>query len=281
LLKDWGLLEETDHGRLRTTFPVLGDKATVAIRGAMKETALAIVPQIRDDVTSLSKQLQPMQVSSAYTILFTYVLDQLVWDVLERKRAVRELVLTPDHPFWDGVLWAFKPRPLSLGTNSIANQGTTLKMMWAPEARSAMGPLVSDRKNFRAMFMQLSTQNRVVDPQLKAIFGSYGILDPDGLFKPPVIVEDAGNALYTISHSLAERVGAEVLQRMDRVRVKRAASLRSEEQALVIGYHELMWELLDALEKEGLVRRPRLLSDPKNAEHHEVADLLVMIRRTP
>jgi len=45
-----------------------------------------------------------------------------------------------------------------------------------------------------------------------------------------------------------------------------------------ISYHELMWDLLDDLEKQGIIRKPIAFADPKKAQAKDIADLVFIVR---
>lgn len=42
----------------------------------------------------------------------------------------------------------------------------------------------------------------------------------------------------------------------------REYAFNSDEESLVIFYHELMWELLDYFEEEGIIKKPIAFSNP-------------------
>jgi hypothetical protein len=53
---------------------------------------------------------------------------------------------------------------------------------------------------------------------------------------------------------------------------------RDAKQALVVAYHEMMWDLMDRLEAEGLVRKPVAFADPGHAQSSDIADLVFIVR---
>lgn len=51
--------------------------------------------------------------------------------------------------------------------------------------------------------------------------------------------------------------------------------------ALVIAYHEFMWELLAYLEQTGVVRPPAILSAKTHADPRQVHDLVFVVVEQP
>jgi hypothetical protein len=47
---------------------------------------------------------------------------------------------------------------------------------------------------------------------------------------------------------------------------------------LVIACHEVMWDLMDAWERRGVVSKPRILADPASAAPADVGDLVFVVR---
>ncbi|MBN2360734.1 MAG: hypothetical protein JXR83_14870, partial [Deltaproteobacteria bacterium] len=109
LLIDWGLIEERG-GRLATAFPILQPGQTRALRAAMQRQAISIADQTREDVARLRARLrQAGRERNTFTVLFSYVLDDLVWQRFAAAGALGPRELTLKHPLWDGVLWASYP----------------------------------------------------------------------------------------------------------------------------------------------------------------------------
>ncbi len=80
---------------------MLSRSETEALRADMGQVARASAPELRAAVAALQRQLHAIgRDRSAFTIVFSYVLDGLVWRELERAELpVPFAPLTPEHPF--------------------------------------------------------------------------------------------------------------------------------------------------------------------------------------
>ncbi|NIQ06539.1 MAG: hypothetical protein GWO20_12670, partial [Candidatus Korarchaeota archaeon] len=105
LLKTWRVLHE-DNDILKTSFPILGTNETTQLRDHSVAAVPAISQQLRPDILRFIAVLDSIgRADNAYTILFSYVLDDLVWDRFEEKGLLRKREITTKMPFWAGVIW--------------------------------------------------------------------------------------------------------------------------------------------------------------------------------
>ncbi|MBU1627548.1 hypothetical protein KKB18_09290 [bacterium] len=110
---------------------------------------------------------------------------------------------------------------------------------------------------------------------------SYNICDSNGNLKIPYIKEDTQNELYSMSKELAEKVAKEVLSWNDDLEMLRMRyELKSKNEVIVVMYHEIMWDLLDYLEAEGIIKKPKIFADPEKADMKDVADVMMIVKET-
>ena len=44
-------------------------------------------------------------------------------------------------------------------------------------------------------------------------------------------------------------------------------------------YHELMWDLMDHMESNGVIKKPIVFSEPEKAKQSDIADLVFIVRK--
>lgn len=281
LLSHFRLLRQEGRS-YRTAFPLLDEGKTARLREQMKSAAVAAAPRLKEQVRALKKTLRDVgREGNTYTILFSYVLDGMVWDrFAEKGHPTRG---DGDDPLWSGVFWMLcPPRGFRSGTNSLSKGNTTFKLHWSDAARQQLRPFLSNWGMTRRMALEIIERGRVTSPDLLKAFAPYGIFDRSGRSLLPMIEERSGNPLFAASAKLSQRVAELFLQQIDLDRLAREHSLPDKRHALVIGYHEWMWELVDRTEREGLVRRPALFQpepkDPRKARPEPVGELMFLVR---
>ena len=142
LIKDWRLLRERNKV-LKTTFPVFKIDKTKHLRNLMKESAIILGGNLEKDIISLKKELLLIgREKNIYTILFSYILNGLVWDGFKEKDVLSEREITIEKPFWNGVIWAvYPPRNFTCGTNTISDKGVKFIVNWSEVAIKRCSPL--------------------------------------------------------------------------------------------------------------------------------------------
>jgi hypothetical protein len=279
LLRTWRLLKQS-HDTLRTAFPILGPDDTRRLRDRTRAAALALAPRIVPEIRGLRKELHEIgREKNAYSIIFSYVLDGLVWGEFERRHALDPREVTVEEPLWAGEVWAlYPPRPFFPGTNTISEDGIALKVTWTDEALPRMRPFVSDFPTLGRLFEDYKSRDRVEDAHAREVFGPYDLFDASGRLTVPIIVEDSSNALYRAATAVARATAAEAPALLDLGDLASTFDLRDERQALIVAYHELMWDLLDGLEAQGLVRKPAAFATPGQANPADIAALVFVVR---
>jgi len=279
LLKAFLLLKERDD-TLKTTFPILDAEETRRLRQRVQDAAPFLAERLESDVRAFVQQLHAIgREGNAYTILFSYVIDGLVWDEVEKRSLVNVREITLASPFWAGELWAlYPPRAFAPGTNSISEEGVSLKVSWTEAAIPHMRPFVTDIPALIQMFDDYRMAGRVTHDRAKEVFGPFGLLDAEGRFTIPVIVEEDSNPLYQLANTMAGTVAGVAPERLPLKAIVEEFVFRDADQAFVVAYHELMWELMDRLEAGGLVRKPVAFAEPDRAQSTDIADLVFIVR---
>lgn len=279
LLETWRLLDERDD-TLTARFPILFRHETETLREATRGAATALTGRLTPHVRALLRQLNDVgREDNAYAILFSYVLDGLVWDEFEARGLIAPRGLTVEAPLWSGEVWAlYPPRPTAPGTNTISDQGVALKVMWTEEIIPVMRPFVADIPTLATLFDEYRTLGRIENARARKVFAPFDLFDETGRLTVPVIVEDPSDSLYHLARQIAQAIAADAPGALNLPRLASTLSLRDEQRALVVAYHELMWDILDRLDTEGIVRKPLAVRQPARARPADIAALVFVVR---
>ena len=242
LLKTWRILKE-DKKILKTGFPILAAKRTQRLRAYTKTVAPKIGRLIEPKISELVTNLKSIhRESNTYSIVFSYVLDGLVWKNLERKKILDERNITAESPFWNGEVWALYPsRKFSMGNNNISDKGVTMKVNWTRKAIPKMMPFVADFKNLLKMFDNYIEMEEVRDEEAKKVFAPFNLFDKNGKMTIPIIIETSNNSIYKSSRQISELVVREIPNLLNLETITKEFGFRDNKQTLIIVYHELMW----------------------------------------
>ena len=274
------VLDEED-GELRTAIPLLDTDETAELRAETAAIAEEIAPQSAPGVEMLLNHLRAIgREGNAYSILFSYVIDGLVWDRFEERGRILVREITAERPFWSGEVWGVSPprTDTASGTNSISDSGVALKVNWSEPAIPLMGELMFDWGAQGAIVETLVAESRVVPNEVREKLARFDLVSEDGRLTIPVIDEQPGNILYEAATALADQIADSALERLAPANLVSRFGFRSHSQALVVAYHELMWDLMEQWEASGLIQVPIALEGSAEARPPDVAALVFAVR---
>ena len=279
LLEAWRLILRNGD-TLKTLVPILDSTETHTLRAYTKHVAASVCDSTVTLVRALKQHLDGIKRSrNTYSVMFSYVIDGLVWRYLEGQKLLTRRTIDAERPFWAGEVWAlYRPRTFSCGTNSISDQGISINVNWSDASIPKMLPFVADFKNLGRMFDDYTKSGRVVDTAAKRIFSPFNLFDPNGEFTIPTITEVKSNKLYSVSVELSNRIAQVVLRTLDLAFLSTKYNFRDAQQTLVIVYHEIMWDLMDAYENKGLLTKPVAFADPGHTRSSDISDLVFIVR---
>jgi len=140
-----------------------------------------------------------------------------------------------------------------------------------------MLPFVADFGNFGKMFDDFIEKGKIESKDAKKVFGPFNLFDSNGRFTVPIIVEKNEDSLYKISLALSKKICEQVLKDIEKL--TKDLCFQDKEEALVIAYHELMWELLEYFEQKGLIQKPIAFANPEAAQSKDIADLVFIVKK--
>lgn len=282
-LESYGLLTYKDKV-IKTAFPILDADKTQRMRELTKRVAPDLAEYIRSDVSELISLLKKTgRDKNAYSILFAYVVDGLIWDVFEREGLVPPIEITAERPFWAGEIWAFyPPRNFSCGTNTYSIGRYALKFNWSRTGMSIIRPFFGVLRALdNEVFKQFADKGFIEDSKAKATLLPYGIFDDSDSLRIPIIEEDEENELYRVSLSIARRIAEKSLSLLAPDEMNALYDFRDVQQAMVVVFHELMWDLMGVLEEQGIIQKPVVFANPEEASSEDIVDLLLIVKKEP
>jgi len=163
LLVDWSFLRR-EKNALVTTFPILDEKRTEYVRRSIRAAAADVGRQIHNEIRSFSDVLRQQGFEqAAYPILFSYILDDLSRRIFAGKNIAVNSEITPEHPFWNGIVWAVcPPRTFQISTTGIATKKCALKISWNEGLSDEVNALLGAIEPLSAMVAEIGERERVM-----------------------------------------------------------------------------------------------------------------------
>lgn len=276
------LMIRDSRGDLYTAFPILDEAQMLELRGETFSLAEELTSVVGPDVEALSRALEAAgQGAYGYSVLFSYVLDGMVWGFFEEYRRVPMRALSVRRPFWSGEVWAVRPRrEFRAGTQSIQQKGLKLKVNLSSGFGEA-GELFADPDTLRRGLAQFEAAGRLAEGRPRQLLTRFGLVDETGLWVIPVIDEIKKGPVFRAAEVLTSNLVDALLERIDLEGLQERYGFRSAQQALVVVYHELMVDLIERFERAGWVTKPEILSQPAKAGGPAVAAVAFLVDRRP
>jgi len=275
LLKLSGLIERKDSS-YKTIIPILSKNETNKLRGETKRMAGVIIPRIKDDFESLSKTINSHGLhKNSYSLFFAFVLDGLVWEILEQNKDIEETIITKEKPFWDGTFWMIEPkREFSCGTNSISSGDYSISVNWSDKSVIS----VSSYKMLRELLNDYKVNGKITKPAIFKEFAKNDLFNKNGELQIPVIKADSTDIIYLQSMIIAQKVVGYLRDNIDYSVILSDCPGLSKGQKITILYHEIMWDILDIMEENGQIRKPIAFENPQEAKDENLKDLIFIIK---
>jgi hypothetical protein len=282
LLKAMGFMDfgnASEPEKLLTTLPILGFSEKQALIQKVRSFVHEIEPVLRDDIKMLKETLQGKGWEEyAFSILFSAVVDGIVWFPFRAQGFVNEFALDHSRPLFDGVYWAYYPkRHFRCGSNIAIGDDVYMILNWSD------GPLKKTQEvfhwdNLYALRDEFLKHGKVADEALKSELIPYGVLDNEGDFIVPLIEMEANDHIFLICQSMAAKIVGAISQKLDLEDLQEEFGFADREKAFVVVYHEWIWEFMEHVVEQGLVRKPLAFSDPDQAGPEEIGKLFFIVR---
>ncbi len=282
LLKAMGfvdIVKDSEPDKLITTLPILGSSEKQALIQKVRSLAVEIEPEIRDDIEKLKEVLAKNGYEDyLFSVLFSSVVDGIVWFPFRAQGLVKEFALDRDRPLFDGVYWAYYPkRDFRCGTNIALGKDVFMILNWSDGPNEKIQK-VFHWDNLYALRDEFHEYGKIVDEELKSELTPYGVVNDDGAFTVPIIEMKPDDQIFLVCQSLAGKIVGYIVQKFDLEKLQEEFGFADEEKAFIVAYHEWMWELMEYLDEQGLVRMPLAFSNPEKAGPKDLGKLFFIVR---
>ena len=261
LLRLWALVERTADGEYRCKVPVIEEPVTGQVELLSQALADRILAAAGSDIDAFSESVRAAGwADSLYALLGSYVLDGLMWEVLDDLGAIETAdmsAMASGSDYWSGVTWiSLPPQASRLGTNSFTAGRGVLHAAWTPDALRAQEALQSSALREELVGIALASEGtREPTPRL----GELGLLDGKRVMVPVI---RAGSGLCDQGGRLAMRIGREMLATDEIKQIVRLTGATDDSVAMIMAYHWVYPAILGRLEAKGLEKPPILLGMP-------------------
>lgn len=261
LLEVGGLISKTQE-KWKTTIPILDKEQTHSLRSSSKEIAESIYAKTKADFRSLTQTIREMGFkNNALSLVFSYLLDGRMWT---------KLVLFEDinnNTSWSGCYWVlYEPRnDLACGTNGFGEQDLILTYI---DSDIAPGNSMMDR-----CADEIAKFGKITDTQLISRLKLYGLVDNHGNVLFPIIKKQQ-DSFHRINEKLVNSISAELKNNCGSLTTR--YGIDNEKVAMVMLYHEVMWNLVDNLIQDKIISIPAIFKD-KKANKNRLNEVLFFI----
>jgi hypothetical protein len=272
LLESQHLLNKAD-GIYKTVIPILYSEQTAHLRKQSLFVARGIYPEIKKECCDLVAKLSEQNRSSnAYSILFSYVLDGLIWKRFEKEGIVKKWDTTG---IWSGNYWFLTPkRPVDCGgTNIWSNENFMFKWNWSYAENVTDGLW---KKNLEMLF-PLAQGNTVPNKEIIDEFSALGFFDKDLHLTIPVINEKENNTLYLLSINIIDKLFPAFMAKTDIEAFKTSYKFNDNSETVIVFYHEVMFDLMDLLLEKQVIQMPTAFQHSEKATLKDAADLCFIV----
>jgi len=268
-----------DDEVIRTTMPILGVKEKQELISYLRRLAQDMEPVLKDDIHQLKEILTSQGYPDhVFSILFSGVIDGVVWFPFRAQGLVKEFSLSEERPLFDGVYWAYCPkRDFRCGSNIAIGKETFVVVNWSDGPQKKIQK-VFHWENLYSMQEQMDQHGQIVDEDLISQLIPYGVVDEQGHMTVPVFEMKLDDPVFLACQSMAEKIVGFINQNLDIEALRTEYGFSDKEAAFVVVYHEWMWEFMEYLVEKGLIDKPLAFKQPELAEEKDIGKLLFVIR---
>jgi len=258
-----------------TAIPIFDKEQTINMRTHSQVIANNLYSEIEQECRDLVAHLSLQNKSSnAFSILFSYVLDGLMWERFEKEGIVTERDRTG---IWSGYYWFLTPKRASQwGTNSLSIGEFEFSVNWSVVEDITDGLFDND---FEALFKSITKDGFISDQKVFDEFSVFGFFDQNSALTIPIINEKERNELCTLSDRIIDKLLPAFMTKENIETFKILHQFGDMSEAVVIIYHEVMWDLMDLLLKNNVIQSPTIFLSPENAKSTDAADLCFIVIR--
>lgn len=235
--------------------PLIADESAVAIDSITRRLAEKVWTRVDGQVRKYAAEISRRYGEKhRFAILFSYLLDGLVWKEFERRNLIAPLALTSRRQKWNGEFWLIKTRrPFDFGTNTYNVGDYKISILWNEKVLPAV------RRQYNTEFLDhtigyLNSRN----PKGDSILIRQKLVSPSGSLIVPVLREDKEDPFYSATRELSSLLVESFLADLPTDPLMTAFPFSSKSQAILVAYHEFMWNFLALLVQNRVAQIPEV-----------------------
>jgi hypothetical protein len=108
----------------------------------------------------------------------------------------------------------------------------------------------------------------------------HGLLSENGKLSVPIIHEQPGDPIFETTSEISQMIANVMIKTSQTPDFKKIIRTTDKAKALVIGYHEFMWEILSYLENENVLKSPFASNGNEQIKASDLHKLVYIIEKT-
>ena len=108
-------------------------------------------------------------------------------------------------------------------------------------------------------------------------FQNSTFFDSKGRITVPIIIEVEKNKIFMLSRDLIDLIVSYIKTEINIESLKHEYSFKDNSQALIILYHEIIWDIMNILEQKNIIKKPILFKNPEKAQSKDVSDIIFFV----
>lgn len=243
-LKRNGLINSNPDGTWESAIVIFDEAQTSALRSLSKSLSGTIYSSIKGDFFSFVNMLKENGwEDNAYSICFSFILDDKMWNHIIAPSEMES------HHSWKGCVWyLYGKRSGNIpGTNQIG----ALSLTWVDFIQIDYALLidVANSLSFKG--------NPIVSGDVRERAENAGLCDSEGKLLFPVIHEKEQKELVRLADAIGKGIADEMKSHINECGL--LSSIKGKGVAEVILSHELIWDIMEQLEADGIIKVPSFL----------------------
>lgn len=259
------------NNKYKSAVTILDKDDLQKLRFRSKKISTEILPIIQDDFILFSDLLKEKGLeNNIYSIFFSYVMDNIVWRMFESNNILPVRDINVENPIWDGTVWfTGSKRKFSCGTNTVKHDGLALATNWSEIYETS----VKSRKDYKTILSDIKLNGHITNKDLIDDLMKYCFCEPNGELKIPYI-KKTDDTFIKYCEDIAAKIYDYLVNKVDFKEINETFNIQSKGDAIIIIYHDIMWDILETMEENGLLNKPKAFSNPESGKIADMKDLM-------
>jgi hypothetical protein len=241
-------------------FPVITGARHARLQTAVQAAAKEMVPGVKEMVQEIKTQLQGDE-GMLYHFVWSHMMDgNLAWTILEiRLQRILQKSMLDLTTCW----WMYPEHLFAVGTNTYGENSGRLTITWrrsTPAPADICGSLCASNEAF---LLAIAQKRPIPTDKITDQLRSFGFVDADN--HSTLFLLDLSSPLVPVLAQCSSRFVQLATTHLDVKGIAQDLGI-APEQAMVIAYHELCYEILGTLNTAGDLPIPQVSQDnPQSA----------------